>query len=213
MSTVVSYPVIVEFSGLPGGGKTSTIDILEHYFCREGFEVQVVKEGSSRCPISRKSRIEFVTWTANQIINTLLELRHCDRTHGLVFVDRGVFDSQAFVRLLCRTSELSEAHKRALVDYVDLPYWGGLADIVFLLDISSRTSCYRHGRDRLSDKPGIIVNSTTLESLRECYEDVFNFSAARSSSHRVERVDAEERNPVQIAELCRSKIESMLAVR
>ena len=42
--------------GMPNSGKSTTIGILDHFFCRSGYEVLTIKEGASACPISKKSR-------------------------------------------------------------------------------------------------------------------------------------------------------------
>jgi hypothetical protein len=125
-------PLIIEFAGMPNSGKTTTIDILEHYFCRKGYEVLVISETAGSCPLSKKSRVEFTSWIMHQTINSLLEQKFYNRLHDLVLIDRGIFDSQAFVRLMCKEINFPNDQAQLLVNYVGLPYWSKLTELVSL---------------------------------------------------------------------------------
>lgn len=47
-------PIIIEFSGSPKAGKTSCINSLRQFLKRNGFEVEVIQERASICPVSDK---------------------------------------------------------------------------------------------------------------------------------------------------------------
>jgi len=203
-------PVIIEFIGLPNSGKTSVIDILEHYYCRMGFEVKVISEISSSCPITKKSRLEFVPWTSNQTINILLEQKHYNKLHDLVLIDRGIFDTQIFLQLAIKELSVQNEYKQTLMSYAGLPFWNNLVDGVFLLDVPVNLSWERDQRNRLTNNHGIIVNSETLMTMHKYYLDLFK--SYENSNHKDHfcSIDTKELSLEQVATICRDKIQMLL---
>src|SRR5436309_9566104 len=67
-------PVVVEFSGSPKSGKTTNIDVLEHFFKRKGFRIWAPTEGAGkRTPYHlRRDLVAFNTWSLNYAISELL---------------------------------------------------------------------------------------------------------------------------------------------
>src|SRR5580704_16202904 len=95
----MTAPVIVEFSGIPKSGKSTNIDIINHFFRRNGFKVWAPTEGASkRTPyILRKDLVAFNAWSLNYAISELLLSYHNVDTPHLVILDRGPFDSLAWM--------------------------------------------------------------------------------------------------------------------
>ena len=165
-------PVFVEFAGMPGAGKTTTIDILDHFFRREGKSVRVITEGAQACPIDQDCRVQFAAWTAHRLLNVLLEESYCTRGYDLMLIDRGLFDVQAFIRLLLLESKASEEQVTTMIDYLRLSQWSELTDVVFLFDIPARTALRRHAKNSLTQQPGPILNGSTLQLLQDCYDEI-----------------------------------------
>lgn len=195
-------PLVVEFAGMPGAGKTRTIDLLDHFFRREGYRVRVVSEGAQACPIGQEHRVAFAAWTAHRIANILLEETHAPRGYGLLLLDRGLFDAQAFIRLLALESKITEDEAHVMLTHFRLPFWAGLTDLVFLLDISPEESLRRHVADSLTTRPGPILNQATLGLLQSAYEDVARFCAGAEFTPTLRRLDAVRNAPRRLAELC-----------
>lgn len=60
-------PVVVEFAGSPKAGKSTTIDIVAHFFKRMKYKVWAPTEGASkRTPYHlKRDLVAFNTWTLN----------------------------------------------------------------------------------------------------------------------------------------------------
>jgi thymidylate kinase len=202
-------PLIIEFSGMPSAGKSTTIDILEHYFCRAGYDCFVIGESADLCPFSKKSRFEFASWTANHVLNVLLEQKLGNKFHDIVFIDRGIFDVQVFLQLACE--DINMPNKEVITSYFALPHWQHLVDIVFFLDISVNTALYRHSTNRLSSLPGLVVNPQFIERLAICYKNLLNSYQAQHEGGTIECLDGNLLQPLQVAEICREKIEILLS--
>jgi thymidylate kinase len=203
-------PLIIEFAGLPGAGKTSAIDLLDRYFRREGWRVRIVMEGAQACPISQEHRLPFAAWAAHRMANLLLEETYAPRPCDLLLIDRGIFDAQVFLRLLHAESLISDAQTQVLGDYLQLPFWAELIDLIFLLDISPAESLRRRAADSLTQRPGPILNDRTLQHLAQCYEEVTQRYMRETRHPDLRRVNTEGMTPRAVAEAARPVIQAAL---
>lgn len=118
-------PVVVEFAGSPKSGKSTTIDIITHFFKRMKFKVWAPTEGASkRTPYHlRRDLVAFNAWTLNYAISELLVAYYnVDRPH-LVILDRGSFDSLAWMGLLKNMNKLEEDEYNVIKDFALHPKW------------------------------------------------------------------------------------------
>ena len=71
-------PLVVEFAGSPKAGKSTTIDIVTHFFKRTGFRVWAPTEGASkRTPyFLRRDLVAFNAWALNYAISEILTAYH-----------------------------------------------------------------------------------------------------------------------------------------
>jgi thymidylate kinase len=203
-------PLIVEFAGLPGAGKTSAIDLLDRYFRREGWRVRIIMEGAQACPISQEHRLPFAAWAAHRMANLLLEETYAPRPVDLLLVDRGIFDAQVFLRLLHLESRITDEQSRTLLNYLRLPFWAGLTDLIFLLDISPAESLRRRSADTLTERPGPILNGRTLELLADCYEEAAAYHQHAALGPDLRRVSTADLAPRGVAEAILPVIQAAL---
>jgi thymidylate kinase len=203
-------PLIVEFAGLPNSGKTTSADIVGHYFGRSGLEVLLISDIALSCPISRRTRLESTAWILNQLINIVLEEKFHGKSHDIVLMDKGIFDAQAFISLTCKELNINDSQRQTLLSYAGLSTWGNLVDIVFLLDIPPELSWKRDQINQLTTKQGAIVNPSTLQTLSSCYYDVFRYYEMLNGKDRVQFIDASATSPMQVAQICKDRIQLFL---
>src|SRR5579862_7896302 len=84
-------PLIIEFSGLPKSGKTSTISILQLFLKRNGIKAEVYTERASLSPIKKKMHLDFNVWVSCASLEGMLEALHKDI--DVFILDRGIFDA------------------------------------------------------------------------------------------------------------------------
>ncbi len=166
--------MIVEFSGLPKSGKSSTIGILRDYLLRNGYEVQVFAEGARMCPFSNRNRVEIAAWTANQALNFVLESKFAGKDPTVFIQDRGLFDSLAFFKLLHYEKRISSNDLDNFLNYFAQKKWTQYVDFVFLLGVKPHTVIERDLAAKLSKLPGVITNLPTLDQLQLAYDFVIN---------------------------------------
>lgn len=73
LATQARRAFVLELTGTPKAGKTSTIRLLETFFKTCGWRVHVVKERAAECPIPMKGHFFFNTWTTCTMMAEVLE--------------------------------------------------------------------------------------------------------------------------------------------
>jgi thymidylate kinase len=207
----ISRPLIVELAGLPNSGKTTTAEIVGHYFGRSNYEVLIVGDPAISCPISRKLKLEFAAFILNRLINLVLEQKHYGKAHDILLMDIGIFDTNAFIRLMCEELKISDRRKQTLISYAGSPVWGKLVDVLFFLDIPPKLALERDQLNQLTTKQGAIANRSTLRTLSSCYHEVLGYYEKLNGKDRVQIIDASRLDPLQIAQVCKDKIEMLLS--
>src|SRR5262245_14952078 len=54
---------VVELTGTPKAGKTTTLAVLQGFFKTAGFRVETLKERAADCPLAMKGHFFFNAWT------------------------------------------------------------------------------------------------------------------------------------------------------
>ncbi len=165
-------PLVIEFAGSPKAGKSTTIDILTHFFKRMGFKVWATTEGASkRTPYHlKRDLVAFNTWTLNYAISELLVAYYNVDHHDLVILDRGPFDSLSWMGLLCDRQELERHELDVIEQFATHPRWSNFINRVYLFECSPDTSLRRETDSKLTVKGGIAMNPKMLSDLLTQYD-------------------------------------------
>ena len=119
-------PIVFEFSGSPKAGKTTVLNAVAAFFRRCGFRVEVVVERASICPIRDKRHFHFNVWTACTSLTQMIEKVQAkpkeDDPH-IVILDRGMFDSVCWMRIMTKLSRLQEHQRKTIEDFLLLKEW------------------------------------------------------------------------------------------
>ncbi len=121
-------PLIIEFSGTPKAGKTTIINSLRLFLRRNGYEVLVLVERASTCPITNKEDLTFNTWTACATLLQMLDAAQWPRRHQVVILDRGLFDALAWMDWLYNRKRMSAEDKQVVEKFLSLERWRTLID-------------------------------------------------------------------------------------
>lgn len=88
---------MLELTGTPKAGKTSTLNMLEGFFKAAGFRVSVLRERAAECPLLMKGHFFFNAWTTATMLAEVLESVESDA--DLLFLDRGFLDALIWLDL------------------------------------------------------------------------------------------------------------------
>lgn len=165
-------PVVVEFAGSPKSGKSTNIDIVSHFFKRMGFKVWAPSEGASkRTPYSlKRNLVAFNTWSLNYAISELLVAYYNIDQQDLVILDRGPFDSIAWMSLLHERGDLDDNEFRVLRDFSLHPKWSLLISRLYLFTCDPKSSLERELSVKLTHGAGVAMNQDMLNSLLKEYQ-------------------------------------------
>jgi predicted ATPase len=165
-------PVVVEFAGSPKSGKTTTIEIVSHFYKRLGFSVYAPSEGASkRTPYHlRRDLTAFNSWTLNYAISELLVAYHNVDRSDLIFLDRGPFDSLAWMGVLHNRGLVSDSDFGVIKQFALLPKWSGIVSRLYLFTCETRLSLEREHEAKLIRAEGTAMNEGMLTDLRREYE-------------------------------------------
>ena len=185
-------PLVVEFAGSPKAGKTSNIDIVTHFFKRTNFKTWAPTEGASkRTPyFLRRDLVAFNAWALNYAISEILTAYHNVEEYDLVVLDRGPFDSLAWMRVLKNDGQLDQDGYDRIERFARHPKWANLVERVYLFTCSPATSLHREHDAKLIRSDGTAMNDAMLRKLHEQYEFLGDESASDSASIRRFSTDA-----------------------
>ena len=169
-----ALPLIVEFAGSPKAGKSTTIDIVTHFFKRTGFKTWAPTEGASkRTPhLLRRDLVAFNAWALNYAISEILIAYHNVEEHDLVVLDRGPFDSLAWMNVLKEDGKLDQDGYDRIRNFARHPKWATLVERVYLFTCSPETSMRREHEAKLIRSDGTAMNEEMLGKLQRQYESL-----------------------------------------
>lgn len=171
----VRLPLFFEFSGSPKSGKTSIIGIVAHFFKRLGIDVAQPAEGASlRTPTGlRDDWFPFNAWSGCYALQEILVECSQHPPRDVVLLDRALFDVMGWVEFLCSSLQrITEDDRDRISAFFALDFWGRRQNGVFLFTADHKTSLERENHDKLTARPGSVMNRETLEQLQQAYHDV-----------------------------------------
>ncbi len=173
-------PSVIEFSGSPKAGKTTTIDIVGHFYRRLGFRVWAPTEGASkRTPYHlKKDLVAFNSWSLNYAISEILLAYYNVDSPDLIILDRGPFDSLAWMAMLQERGDISEDNYETIRNYATLEKWSSLVSKIFVFVCSPQDSLKRENESKLTTAPGTAMNNEMLAAMLAQYETLANESRA-----------------------------------
>jgi thymidylate kinase len=164
-------PFVIEFAGSPKAGKSTTIDILHHFLRRMGFKVWAPTEGASkRTPYHlKRDLVAYNAWTLNYAISEMLVAYYNVDQQNIVILDRGPFDSLAWMGILRDRRELPRAQYEIFRAFALHPKWSTLVRRVYLFKCSREVSLARELQSKLTREGGVAMNEKTLDALLDQY--------------------------------------------
>jgi Zn-dependent peptidase ImmA (M78 family)/thymidylate kinase len=183
----IGKPYIIELAGPPNSGKDTQSHILAQYFINiRGYSVRTIEEPYKSCPLDGIKYVEKYIWTILTTCQNLIIER--PPRDDMIIINRGIFDSLAYLELYNKLGELSKREYKLYIDLLTQPRWRESIDTVFLLFVSPEVSLLREElqqRDTVASlarsfdpmvapKPHQnVVNRDILPILIECYDTTY----------------------------------------
>jgi thymidylate kinase len=156
-------PIVVEFTGTPEAGKTTSMKLVKNMLEEKGLNVGVVAEAAERIyDYLPKDTTDFGIWV---IVTTAKELiEQLNKPNDIIIVDRGILD-RIFWNLYSYNKgdiTLEEKTNRDLL--MSNPYMPFKSDILTVLTIPTEESIKRKGKE------GRFVTSKNINLYNDCLQ-------------------------------------------
>lgn len=168
-------PVLIEFSGTPKSGKTTSISALNIFLKRNGFNTELIHEMASFCPITNKTHPHFNTWTLFSSITEIIK-HHSNNHIDFILVDRSIFDALCWFDWLNNSNDKSPYLDDATFkSYENLLIGTKLLSSLFSLTLVFKANpevCMRREFSfLLTEKKGSIMNEHVLSSFNKSIDN------------------------------------------
>lgn len=164
-------PLVIEFSGVPKAGKTSTLNQVHGFLKRCGFRTEVVVERASVCPIRDKKHANFNIWTLCTTLAQILEkTQEPPRSDDpqILFLDRGLFDSICWLTMMERISRIRCEDREIIQRFLSVGDWRKRISAVFVMLASPSDAMEREqGELPVMGSGGSIMNHEILNQIKE----------------------------------------------
>ncbi|MFA5177599.1 MAG: NUDIX domain-containing protein [Candidatus Omnitrophota bacterium] len=212
-------PIVIEFAGTPKAGKTTTLGQINAFLKRCGFKVEIVVERAGVCPIKDKKHVNFNIWTACTTLSQLLEKTQTPprpEDPQILILDRGIFDSICWLRLMERLQRLRPAERKIVEQFLTIPDWRERITGVILMTASPSDSMSREqGMLPVIGAKGSIMNEAVLEQMATVAKDTAKdmealFRVFEVSTSAVDTRNNPKATAEKVADLILSLVEQQL---
>ena len=126
-----------------------------------------------------KGHLFFNTWCATTMLAELLE--NVDTKTDIILADRGLFDALIWFQTQAKRGELLGEELNRIESFLLMDRWKNLFNLIAVLRAGAATALERENANRITERPGSIMNTSMLETLSDAvddaidlYEDKFN---------------------------------------
>lgn len=182
-----------EFAGMPKSGKTTTMDTVVHYLKRQGLKVTEYHGGGRYAPIDKSANESLNLYLAGMAVNFILQNSEREKTVNRLFImDRGLFDRWVFTRALNMMNKIDNDEYHSIVSYLTISRVIDKIDGVFLFVTNPHVSIDRENKNKLTQKPGRVMNSDVLQKIRDA--SIENHQSSQGMVNNVFLIDTELEN-------------------
>ena len=201
-----SSPYIVEFSGLPRTGKSSSVDRVYEFFKKASFSVvktkepaQIIKDTMTKDELSKMSNLDFNNLTLKIAKEELEKTKQ--QNPILILEDRGVIDNYFWYQMMYEEGTIDEVLYRTLL--MDLKEELKELDQLYLLTADSSIIVERDYQNQIYLEERKKTNKKRVEELNLGYQHLSYFIK--------EEVDKEKYIPIDTSYISGMKTSIIIA--
>lgn len=166
-------PYFIELTGSPSAGKTTTITELYKFLRRLGFRVLRPQEGAEVIQHIPRTTPVYNARTGMYALTILMDeaFKH---TYDIVILDRGIFDTYAWMLYWLDKGKLTEADAQLIQQFFLSPLWVNLIDAAFFMVCQPEEAMRREQRIALSQRLGETTNPDSIAKLVDRYVKAYD---------------------------------------
>jgi len=156
---------VLELTGTPKAGKTTTLSTLQGFFKAAKFRVETLKERAADCPLPMKGHFFFNAWTMCTMLAEVLA--NHETPVDILLVDRGFFDALIWLDLQHTRSQVTDSERKVFEDFVLLERWQRLVDFTIIMTTDPHKAMEREEASQLIPRAGSMMNVPALTQFNE----------------------------------------------
>lgn len=191
-------PFIIEVTGSPDSGKTTTLTILDTFFRRQGYRVWKPLEGAEAIrEIPRTSHRYNIATGIYALAHLLNNLGNGEL--DLILFDRCVYDAWCWQLYWQKKEDTSEKEAEFLKAFFTHRDWRDNVDVAFFIMCDPRVAIERDQQWSLTKKSGSYTNLETVKKLYNIFKTGYCYFAEKKAP--VVLVDTTKLNQKEVANL------------
>ncbi len=165
-------PFMIEFTGPPSAGKTTTIKELYDFLRPLGFRVWRPQEGAENIQDIPRTTPMYNIATAIYSLEKIIHesFRH---TYDIILFDRALFDAYCWMEYWLEKEKLSLNEKGLLQSYFTFDFFTKNLDLVYFMICDSQVAIEREMRVALSRRPRETTTPASIESKVKLWQKVY----------------------------------------
>ena len=169
----IPRPIVVEITGTPDAGKTTTIKELDNSFRKIGFRVICPQEGAEEIRHIPRTTPLYNIRTGLYALQKLIDYT-AGHMYDLVIFDRGIFDPYCWMMYWQEKDKLTEEERILLQQFFLLRFWVDKVDAVWFVVCDAEEALRRNQRIALTTRLGETTNPQTIKILIDRYLSAYN---------------------------------------
>jgi predicted NUDIX family phosphoesterase/predicted ATPase len=179
---------VVELTGTPKAGKSTSVVALQTFFKEAGYQVHLLKERAADCPLPMKGHFFFNAWTMATMLAEVLETH--ETQVDLLILDRGFFDALVWLELQARRGQVTEGEKQVFSEFVLLERWRSLVDVTVLMKVDPEKALQREHQNQIVHRVGSMMNPRALGEFNDALAQVASEYSDRFSLIEIDTTSA-----------------------
>ncbi|MFA6407356.1 MAG: hypothetical protein WCV80_01465 [Candidatus Paceibacterota bacterium] len=168
----IPRPFIVEVTGSPSAGKTTTIVEIDKFFRRMDFSVWKPQEGAEVIRYITRDTPVYNARTGLYALTNVID-QAWGHQHDLVIFDRALFDAHVWMMYWEEKGKLSKERKQLFQQFFLDPFWANYIDAAFFMICDPELAIIRERENALTQKLGETTNLKTVTSLVNRYKEAY----------------------------------------
>ena len=147
---------VVELTGTPKAGKTTSVNVIKRFFESCGYRVHLLEERAGRCPLLMKGHFFFNAWTTCTMLAEVLET--VDTDVDVMILDRGFFDALMWLTLQHQRGQVTDEERGVFSEFVKLERWRRLVDVTAVMTVDPVEAVRRENQHLVVPRNGSVMN-------------------------------------------------------
>lgn len=165
-------PFMIEFTGSPSSGKTTTIGEMYDFLRPLGFRVWRPQEGAEWVQHIPRTTPEYNIRTGLYALEKLMDEGFGHR-YDIILFDRCIFDAYCWMEYWFNKSMLNSIQKQAIQTFFTLPFFTQKIDICYFMLCEPEEALRRQLRLSISSRPRETTTHESIKNIVAIWKRVF----------------------------------------